>query len=85
MKRFDEMTLQEISDWVVANNIDPDGNCIFDELPQIEDLSDEEADATFDEYESMADEIAFIIIESILHRKDCSARRDGYAAHCDCK
>lgn len=58
MKAFYEMSLQEISDWVVANNIDPaTGDCIFDELPPIEDLSDEEALAAFDEYESMAEEI----------------------------
>jgi hypothetical protein len=61
MKAFYEMSLQEISDWVVANNIDPaTGDCIFDEMPQIEDLSDEEVLATFDEYEGMAEWIQHI-------------------------
>lgn len=86
MKAFYEMSLQEISDWVLANNIDlATGDCIFDELPPIEDLSDEEAAATFDEYESMADEIQYTHQQGGQHRKNCGVYHTGYAAHCDCK
>ena len=55
--RFEQMSLQELSDWVVKNN---DG--FFDEgdFPSIEDLDDEEEVSVRDEYEWMADEIFYV-------------------------
>ena len=51
---FEEMTLRELSDWVVANN-----RGMFDpgEFPPVDDLTDEEEAAAREEYESIADQI----------------------------
>lgn len=48
------MTLQELSDWVTANN-----NGLFDtgEFPAVDELDDDEELDAREEYESMADEI----------------------------
>ena len=50
--RFYEMTLDELSAWVSKHNHD-----MFDELPSVDELDDEEAEEAREELESMADQI----------------------------
>ncbi len=53
-KPFEEMTLRELSDWVVENN-----HGLFDsgEFPSVDDLTDEEELQAREEYEDMAEQI----------------------------
>jgi hypothetical protein len=57
---FSNMTLQELSDWVVANN-----RGLFDpgEFPSVDDLTDDEELAAREEYEAMLDEILIYMKE----------------------
>lgn len=54
---FYSMTLHELSSWVVRNNTIR-GVTMFDELPGVDELDDDEETAARDEYEAMAEQLA---------------------------